>query len=236
MFSKLERLYRCFAYDRQAAKFTHIATDSEFSRERILFHLNIDENYVDAIHIGTRIISRATTTARGNFLLYPARGWPHKNHANLFQAIRLVKQNGGKIRLILTGEPPVVPSDLTDSIVNLGRIDQDALDDLYCTARAMVFPSAYEGFGLPPIEAMSAGCPVFVSNAGSLPEVCGDAAIYFDPLDVHSIYNAILATEEVNQLLIEKGKARALELNWDSTAEKYIRLIRNILQNSKLQS
>jgi glycosyltransferase involved in cell wall biosynthesis len=229
LFSKLERLYRLFAYDRQAAKFSHIATDSEFSRERIIHHLKIDNRKIDSILIGTRVIFNTSLEPRQDFLLFPARSWPHKNHSNLFEAIRLMKRNGRTVRLILTGEPPDVPNDLLDSIENLGRIDQATLDNLYCTARALVFPSLYEGFGLPPIEAMSAGCPVYVSNAGSLPEVCGDAAIYFDPLSVESIHDAILKSEVFDAERIEKGKIRASGLNWDSTAEKYGDLIRHMV-------
>ena len=228
LFSKLERSYRHFFYDRQSPNFTYIATDSEFSRKQILHHLSIEKNKICTILIGTRKITNDSTVRRENFLLYPARGWPHKNHKKLFEAIRLVKQNGHTVKLLLTGEPPTVPNDLTDSIENLGRIEQNELDDLYRKARALIFPSLYEGFGLPPIEAMSAGCPVLVSNAGSLPEVCGDSAIYFNPLDVNSIFNAIINSEEISPDLIERGKARASELNWDSTAEQYMALMRSI--------
>ncbi len=87
----------------------------------------------------------------------------------------------------------------------------DALVDLYRSAGCLVFPSLYEGFGLPPLEAMACGCPVAVSNATSLPEVCGDAAEYFDPLSPEDMAAAILRA--LDGRLVERGLARAARVH-----------------------
>jgi glycosyltransferase involved in cell wall biosynthesis len=95
----------------------------------------------------------------------------------------------------------------------------------------LVFPSLYEGFGLPPLEAMACGCPVLCSNAASLPEVCGDAVLYFDPYQPKDIankmemliHNHLLRTE-----LVEKGRARAHRFTWEKSAEQVINIINSM--------
>ena len=107
LFSRSERLYRKFAYDRQAGKFTHIATDSEFSKVRIEEQLRIRLDKISTILIGTRSIGIDTSLERENFLIYPARGWPHKNHSNLFDAVRLAIRQGHEVKLYLI-LPPLI--------------------------------------------------------------------------------------------------------------------------------
>ena len=100
-----------------------------------------------------------------------------------------------------------------------GHVSMDALVDLYRSAGCLVFPSLYEGFGLPPLEAMACGCPVAVANATSLPEVCGDAAEYFDPLSPEDMATAILRALDGH--LVEKGLARAAGFTWEKTARAH---------------
>ncbi|POC80821.1 glycosyl transferase family 1, partial [Vibrio vulnificus] len=102
--------------------------------------------------------------------MYPARGWAHKNHAKLFEAMKILKKSHPDLTLVLTGggldelSPP-------DNVEVRGLVSFEELKDLYRTAKCMVFPSLYEGFGLPPLEAMASGCPVASSKSGALPEV-----------------------------------------------------------------
>jgi glycosyltransferase involved in cell wall biosynthesis len=221
LFSVLERKYRRIFYDNQAAKFSHIVTDSFFSMNAITQHLEVERSPISYIHIGTENHGVDESVSRKDFLIYPARSWKHKNHEALFDAFRLALKRGATSRLFLTGEPPEIPDDLTGKVKNLGRVTSGELVQLYRTARGLIFPSLYEGFGLPPIEAMSTGCPTYVSYMGSLPEVCGDASYYFNPESVDDICSAILASENPNLRLIEKGVYRAAELNWDKTAHAY---------------
>ena len=126
---------------------------------------------------------------REPFLLYPANWWAHKNHELLLQAFALVRRERPELRLVLTGSDH--PAALPDGVASLGRVPDEQLVDLYRSASALVFPSLYEGFGLPALEAMACGCPVAVSRVAALPEVCGDAAVYFDPTSVEDIARGI---------------------------------------------
>ena len=103
-------------------------------------------------------------------------------------------------------------------MTRLGSVSSERVASLYRRAACLVFPSLYEGFGLPPLEAMACGCPVAAANAGAIPEVCGDAAVLFDPLDVDSIAAGVLEADERSRELREKGLARAAAFSWEETA------------------
>jgi glycosyltransferase involved in cell wall biosynthesis len=225
LFTFPEKIYRKFFYDYQAKGFSKIVTDSQFSMHAIARHLKIQPSRISCIYIGTEDRGVNKSISKKNFFIYPARSWKHKNHDRLFEAMRISIRKGSSLNLFLTGEPPEIPLDLRSRVKDLGRVSQHELTHLYQTATGMIFPSLYEGFGLPPIEAMSAGCPTYVSNAGSLPEICGNGSYYFDPMDIDAISDAILAMEFPDSDLIEKGIAIAREFNWDRTAQGYVQLI-----------
>jgi len=103
---------------------------------------------------------------------------------------------------------------------------------LYKNARLLIYPSLYEGFGLSPLEAMACGCPIIVSNTTSLPEVCGDAAYYVDPLDVDSIAEgliAVLTDDALRQGLIQKGLERVKFFSWEKSAKEYMKVFEEVL-------
>jgi len=111
---------------------------------------------------------------------------------------------------------------LEDRIVFVGLIDDDKLPEFYRGAVVFIFPSLYEGFGLPPLEAMACGTPVLTSNVTSLPEVVGDAALMVDPYDVDAIAEGIkrlIGDDNLRKELSQKGLARAKLFSWDRTAE-----------------
>jgi len=119
-----------------------------------------------------------------------------------------------------------------------GHVSFDALAGLLMTADALVFPSFYEGFGLPPLEAMKAGCPAIVSRVGSLPEVCGDAAYYFDPYDTGGMaaaIEAVVRNRPLRDLLIGRGIDRAAGFTWAGSFRKHLVLIAQVLQESSVQ-
>jgi glycosyltransferase involved in cell wall biosynthesis len=113
------------------------------------------------------------------------------------------------------------PAALPDGVESRGRVPYDELVRLYRTASALVFPSLYEGFGLPPLEAMACGTPVAVSRAASLPEVCGDAAEYFDPLSPEDMARAIAAVLDDPAAYIQRGLARTRLYTWETTARAH---------------
>jgi len=215
-FSKPELLYRRIAYRATARKSRRVITISEHARETLVERMGLDPERVHAIHFGVdheRFFPEPGD--RGDFLLYPANRWPHKNHERLFEAVAELDR-----RLVLTGAghegKPAPPN-----VEVRGRVPIHELVELYRTAAALVFPSLYEGFGQPPLEAMACGCPVAVSDVGPLREVCGDAAVYFDPTDAEAIGAGVReALARAGELAV-KGPERAALFTWDDCARRH---------------
>jgi glycosyltransferase involved in cell wall biosynthesis len=225
LFPRGERLFRRLAYDRAARGADHVGVISEWVKERVVARLGLDADRVHAIHLGVdhKRFSPDAAVARETFLLYPARPWPHKNHARLYEAFGLVRAERPELRLVLTG----VGHDSTRlpaGVETRGSVSTDELVSLYRRASALVFPSLYEGFGLPPVEAMACGCPVATSNAGSLPEVVGNAAVRFDPRESESIAGGILEALGRADELRQRGFAQAERFTWDATARAHDRV------------
>jgi glycosyltransferase involved in cell wall biosynthesis len=112
------------------------------------------------------------------------------------------------------------------------KINGTILKNLYKNARAFIFPSLYEGFGLPVLEAYSCGCPAIISNSSSLPEIGGDGAIYFDPSDKQSIISAVetvLFNEKNREELIRKGYSRLKFFSWEKTADSTKKVYNHLL-------
>jgi glycosyltransferase involved in cell wall biosynthesis len=217
MFPRSERLFRHVAWHRSVRSADRVIVVSEFVRERALAGLRLDPARVRVIPLGLDHAMLAPgSVEREPFLLYPARPWPHKNHARLFEAFALLRRERPELRLVLTGGGDF--SALPDGVEARGHLPWPEVVDLMQRASALVFPSLYEGFGLPPLEAMACGCPVASSNSGALPEVVGDAALLFDPLDPHAIAAAILDLLADPAPWRERGLARAQLFSWDETA------------------
>ena len=117
------------------------------------------------------------------------------------------------------------------NIVFKGRIDDDELISLYSNAVCFIYPSLYEGFGIPPLEAQACGCPVVCSNAASLPEVCGDSVIYFDPYSVKDMRDKILSVlndEILQKELRTKGFNNIKRFSWKRSVEQVIEILRSL--------
>ncbi|MBM4264869.1 MAG: glycosyltransferase family 4 protein [Deltaproteobacteria bacterium] len=162
---------------------------------------------------------------RGEFILGVGSFKPVKNFAGLIEAYRAIR-NRISAQLVLVGGTPAHGLSESAGITALGHIEAD-LRYFYQAAKMLVFPSRYEGFGLPPLEAMACGCPVIVSKAGALPEVCGDAAVYVDAEDTQSMAAAIVemaAREELRDEHIARGSRRAKDFSWEKTAAETIKI------------
>jgi glycosyltransferase involved in cell wall biosynthesis len=143
----------------------------------------------------------------------------------------LPKEDGVHLRWLA-----ILPESVRSRILFEGFLDEDALRTCVANADALVFPSLYEGFGLPVLEAMAAGCPVVASRAGALPEVCGEAAAAsFDPRDVSDMARAMEATVKLDnasrQRIVEKGREHAARFTWDATAEKTAEVLNAVLSD-----
>jgi glycosyltransferase involved in cell wall biosynthesis len=220
MFSRSERAFRAVAWARSVRSSDRVIVISEFVRERAVAKLGLDPELIRVIHLGVDHERLTPGTApREDFLLYPARRWPHKNHGRLFEAFALLRRDRPGLRLVLTGGGDF--TDVPEGVEARGHVPTAEVDDLMRRAAALVFPSLYEGFGLPPLEAMACGCPVACSNAGSLPEVVGDAARLFDPLDPEAIAAGVDEVLREPAEWSRRGIEHARGFSWERTAREH---------------
>ncbi len=242
-FSRTQRQWRKAAYDDPAKRARLVITVSEYSKSRIVEHLGIAPEHVEVIYHGVdraRFTPAKSETVSGvlaalrlpeRFLLYPAALWTHKNHGRLLDAIARLDDN--ELGLVLTGptfneianlRARAEGLGLGGRVRHLGLVDDELISALYQRATALVFPSLHEGFGLPVLEAMASGCPVVASTSGALPEICGDAAMQFDPLDIDSIAGAIAQVINDDRLrgqLAAAGRDWAKHFTWRGAAERH---------------
>jgi len=225
----LKRLYYQFIMRRACHKAFRVLTVSEFSRQRIISWAHVPVECVVNIGNGVDDCYRPDVKPYEpgfQYLLCVGNRKAHKNEARLLEAFSKAKIDSA-IRLILTGNS----SDqllfccrqlgVESSVVFLGQIPEENLPGLYRGALALLFPSLYEGFGLPVIEAMACGTPVLTSNTTSLPEVAGDAALLVDPLSIVQISAGIerLCTDmDLREVLIKRGIQQAKKFSWDTVA------------------
>ena len=222
-FSRAELAYRRVVYGWSLRRAHTVIAISQHVKETLVERMAIDAERVEVIHLGLdhELFRPDGDAPRRPFLLYPANPWPHKNHQRLFEAFRRVRRARPELRLVLTGTGLERLGVIPEGVELRGRVPREELAGLYRQASALVFPSLYEGFGQPPLEAMASGTPVAASRAGSLPEVCGDAALYFEPTSVDEITEAILAVLEQPGQLVERGLARASRFTWEATARRH---------------
>lgn len=219
-FSRAKLLYRRLAYESSARRADAVIAISAHVRETLLERLELPVDSVTVVYSGVdheRFTPPTGTTSRQPFLLYPAFAWPHKNHARLVEAFTLLRQRHPELRLVLTGGDYSAYAHL-DGVDIRGFVSADELVRLYRTASAMVFPSLYEGFGQPMIEAMACGCPVAAANVAAIPEVCGGAARLFDPTQPEAIAEAVEDVMRVSEQWAARGLARAETFSWERTA------------------
>ncbi|MGE3511233.1 MAG: glycosyltransferase family 4 protein [Vicinamibacterales bacterium] len=239
-----------FAYARAsitgaARRATRVITVSESSKRDILRFVDIPAEKIEVIHnayderFGREpreadvVRVRERYQLQDEFVLYAGNVKPHKNVERLIEAFHLVRQSGlDYLKLVIIGDQvshyaalrrAVHRFNLHKYVRFLGFMPEDTLAIMYRLAGVFVFPSLYEGFGLPPLEAMASGTPVVVSNVSSLPEVAGDAAVLVNPLDPGDIADGItrvLTNDELRRDLRQKGLARARQFSWETAARR----------------
>jgi glycosyltransferase involved in cell wall biosynthesis len=248
-FSSHALKFRTALYRSSAEEATRIIAISEHAKMCLVERYAIPPDKIDAIHIGYdpqfRVIAehallksiRSRYGLHKPFMYYPAATWPHKNHKKLLEAIKIMKNRYGfNGQLVLSGiamqaNDAVLTEigrlGLHDDVVVLGYLSHEELPYLYNLARLMVFPSLYEGFGIPLVEAMACGCPVVCSNVTSIPEVVGNAAMTFDPVSVEDMAERIWALwsdDSLQQDLKTKGLVRAKQFSWENMARQTIQV------------
>jgi glycosyltransferase involved in cell wall biosynthesis len=259
MFPQYLRSRLAFAYARAsigmaARRATRVLTVSESSKRDILRFVDVPPEKIDVIYNGYDerfgaepreedvVRVRERYQLHDEFVLYAGNVKPHKNLERVIQALHRVRARGlDHLKLVLIGDEISKYPTLRQS-VHRHRLDKyvryfgfqpaATLVAFYRLARAFVFPSLYEGFGLPPLEAMANLTPVVTSNLSSMPEVVGDAAVLVDPYDPQSIADGIrraISDEPLRQTLIERGRLRAQAFSWREAAVRTLGVYREAI-------
>ena len=222
-----------------------IFTDSLFSKEELVRYCHINENKIQVVPLGKEhifasrqnyaILQKHNLTNR-KYVIAVSSMSPNKNFHSIIRAIELLGDSEYDI-VIAGGVNPKVfsrsPAPFPESVKHVGYVSDGELRALYEHAACFVYPSFYEGFGLPPLEAMACGCPVIVSNTASLPEVCGDAVLYCDPDNPEDIADKIkqlMNDEALRETLRQKGLARASLFTWEKCTRDTFEEIKEILK------
>ena len=226
---------------------TRILTVSEASKRDILRYFDVPASKITVIYNGIDDRFRVQPTdeemmrvseryqLQGDFILYAGNVKPHKNLERLIDAFHLLRQSGlDHLTLVVIGDDISKYAELRRAVHRynlhkhvrfLGYMPDDALAVLYRRAAVFVFPSLYEGFGLPPLEAMASGAPVVTSNVSSLPEVVGGAAVLVDPRDAQSIADGlarVLTDSGLRADLRARGFVRAAEFSWEHAVQQIL--------------
>ena len=218
-----------------------IITDSHFSREELSRRAGIPHDKLDVLPLGADHVLHSAAdkgvfhrlpVGPGRYILAVGSRSPHKNLGALVAAVAAlgVKQ----LPLVLAGGTNArvfAASSRSESSIDAGYVTDGELRALYENALCFVFPSLYEGFGLPPLEAMLCGCPALVSNAGPMPEVCGSGARYCNPRDPDDIARGIreiVAEPGRREQQVRAGAARAREFTWQRSAHELISILDRI--------
>ena len=228
-----------------ARRATRVLTVSESSKRDILRFVNADPDKIDVIYnayderFGLEpreediVRLRERYQLQDRFVLYAGNVKPHKNLERLIEAFHLVRRRGlDDLKLVMIGDEiskyaalkrAVHQHQLHKYVRFFGYLPEDTLAIMYRLAGVFVFPSLYEGFGLPPLEAMASGTPVVTSNLSSMPEVAGDAAILVDPYDPEAIADGmyrVLTDSSLHADLRQKGLARARQFSWEDSVRR----------------
>lgn len=236
---KLKYLGYKHIVDRAVHKSKHIVAVSEFTKNSILKHFSTNPKKISVIHEGVTSRSKKVgksenkTIINSPYFLYVGNAYPHKNLEALIHGFAFFHKLHPEVKLVLVGKQDIfwkwlekefeeiqIPK---ESVVFWGYATEEELDNLYQNATLYVFPSRHEGFGLPPLEAMARGVPVAASRATAIPEILGEAALYFEPDDIEAMVEAMeqaLSDKKLRDKLKEKGRQQIKKYSWKQMAEE----------------
>lgn len=250
-FKWYKRLYQYYMVRRSAHAAHRVITVSEYSRGDIVRLLDVPEEKVEVVHLSGPEYDRVENEKRiaaarskyglpERYIMCLASSYPHKNLSALVRAYGILRRRHPQttLELALLGMARQAHEKIQKTAQRLGvaeyvhqpgRIDHQDLAALYSGAEGFVFPSRFEGFGLPVLEAMACGTPVASSNATSLPEVYGDAALEFPPDDIEAMADALdrlIGDQSLRKKLIQRGYQRVEKFSWQRTAGRILEILR----------
>lgn len=215
-----------------------ILTVSEFSKNEIMRFLSVRSEKIEVIYNAVSPFFKIPVSHKPTnkkYILAVSSIDPRKNFAMLLQAFSMLSDDtvelyivGGQNAIYATSIKELCENIPAGKIKWLGRVTDSELKSLYANALCFVYPSLYEGFGIPPLEAMACGAPTIVSDIPPIREVCGDASLYINPLDKKDIAEKIsllVSNEKLRNQLREKGDKRCLQFDWVASAQKLCTVI-----------
>jgi len=228
-----------------AARADHVICISESTKRDAIEILGLRPEKISVIHLGFDLMSLSvehlhTNNTDSPYLLYVGTRGGYKNFQLMLHAYASSQLLKSEFKIVCFGGGKFIEEELaiikglglgTDQVIQMSGNDQ-LLASYYKGASAFVFPSLYEGFGIPPLEAMSYDCPVVCSNTSSIPEVVGEAGQYFDPYDASSMQKSIemvIESAELRTTLINKGRAQLNKFSWDKCANETINIYKSLL-------
>jgi glycosyltransferase involved in cell wall biosynthesis len=249
----LDRFYLDLSTRYNARAATHLIADSSATKRDLIERYGIEPDKITVVYPGydektfqpvkdeeTTEAVKARYDIAGDYILFVGTLQPRKNLARLIQAFADCRLPIADCRLVIAGKKGWLYDQIFQQVEELGLEGRVVFTDyvpegdipvLLSGARLFVFPSLYEGFGLPVLEAMACGTPVVCSNASSLPEVAGDAAILVDPLDVEGLaatMERVLDDEELQAELIERGFEQARKFSWEKCARETLDVLESV--------
>lgn len=228
-FTKEELIVRKYNNIQAINNTNHIIAISEFTKRCLIEKYKLKDKDITVVHHGIEDIfyninKKNYTTRYGHYFYYPAATWPHKNHMRLLKAFKNLSEEITDINLVFSGAAKqednnirtyIKENNLDKKVYLLNHVPYKELPGIYASAYALVFPSLFEGFGIPMVEAMSVGCPVIASKTTSIPEVAGNAALYFDPTSTEDI------AEKMKMIVRDNTRREQLILNGYKQANKF---------------
>ena len=252
-FTKRFALWYQMVVPRLVHRVRHIITVSEFTRNRLIDALQVPAGKITVIYNGVdrrfcplspEMTCQAVEAMRlpsSKYVLSLCSVEPRKNIVRLLNAWKQIEGRYKDIWLVIAGAEgselvfdKVLHGQIPPRVHFTSHVPEEYLAALYAGAIVYVYVSLYEGFGLPPLEAMAAGCPAIVSKTTALPEVCKDAAFYVDPCDVEAIAKAmsvLIAEPGRRRMLSERGLARASDFTWDKSARLHEKVFETFLHS-----
>jgi glycosyltransferase involved in cell wall biosynthesis len=238
-FTRKELSYRAEIYGSSVEKCRHIIVPSDFTRKTLIekygvgiekttcIPVGIAEKFCRVEDVSVQRVKRKYALP-DSFIFYPANPWQHKNHMRLMAALRIYRDCYGTLPWLVTSGrlynerrdviSLAIAAGVEEKVLDLGFIPLEDLPALYSAATLLVFPSLFEGFGIPLVEAMACGCPIVAADATAIPEITSGAALLFDPLNPESIALAIhnlIVDKDLSKILVERGYKRLNEFKWE---------------------
>ncbi|MEE9415784.1 MAG: glycosyltransferase family 1 protein [Acidimicrobiales bacterium] len=254
-FSFVKRHYLRTAIPRSVARSELVVAPSGFVRDEVVARFDLSDDQVVTVSAGYDLprllaidspgvpgVVKKLITDDQPYFVYPAITHHHKDHATALRAVAGARDRGHPVRLVLTGGTGLADGEVDrlidelaiQSLVHrLGRVEREVLDLLVARAEALLFPSRFEGFGIPVLEALALGCPVIAADATAVPEVAGEAGTLVPPGDVAAWVDAIVdrtCNIPDRASLADAGRRQAAQFAWNRAGEQLESVYRRILQ------